>query len=160
MILSTVGPDGVPQATPIYFHVHEKKIYFNAIKDPPKKKVRNIQQNPNVCITTDRILPDGSFLWVSVIGKAKIMAGSARGAVPSRRATDPAEIAFVEEYTKREIAKYSPGGRGPVRGPWHNIWRNVFESIYLEVTPTKVLSYDSRKKTPELIDQLVDEDHR
>ena len=151
LILSTVGPDNVPQSTPIYFHVHDRKLYFNAIKEPPKKKVRNIMHNPNVCLTADRVLPDGGYYWVSVIGTARLIA--------SERSPDEGEQAFVEEYTRKSSEKY--GGQRRLRGPgdrsaeWGQVWIDVLERIYLEVTPRKILSYDVRKKTSELFEKIT-----
>ena len=156
-IFTTADEHGIPQATPIYFHVNNRKIHFNMIKDPPKKKLRNIIKNPNVCLTVDRVLPDGSFFWVSVIGTAKIIA--------SERSTDPIEQAFVKEYNVRTSAKYHRAGVGrrfpegmlsPVSAAWRDVWLDVLERIYLEITPVKVLSYDVRKHTQELFDELTE----
>ena len=147
LILSTVGPDNVPQATPIYFHIHDGKIYFNAKKDPPKKKLRNILRNPNVCLTTDRILPDGSFFWISVSGTARVVA--------NEWSTDPREKAFLRAYNERSSQKYDLGPRFN-QGPWSGqTVKTMMERIYLEVTPFKILSYDVRKKTQELFDKLT-----
>jgi nitroimidazol reductase NimA-like FMN-containing flavoprotein (pyridoxamine 5'-phosphate oxidase superfamily) len=157
MILSTVGPDNIPQATPIYFHVHNKKIYFNMIKDPPKQKLRNILNNPYVCLTGDRwvIGPDGrpQFWFVSVIGTARVVA--------SERSSDPKEQAFVKEYNSWSPGKYDAGKGTDARmkqrrsTPWGKVWVDVLERIYMEITPTKIVSYDARKKTVELFDKLA-----
>ena len=155
-ILTTADEHGIPQATPIYFHVYDRKIYFNMIKDPPKKKLRNILKNPNVCLTVDRVLPDGSFFWVSVTGTPKIIA--------SERSTDLREQAFVREYNIRTSEKYHRADAGqrflsgmlsPVSAPWRDVWLDVLERIYVEITPVKVSSYDVRKHTQELFDELT-----
>ena len=147
LILSTVDEHLIPQATPIYFQVHDGKIEFVVKKDPPKTKTRNIMKNPNVCLTTDRILPDGSFFWVSVIGTARYVA--------TEWATDPDEQAFVKAFKARAHQKYSPGSRFD-QGPWSGqTVKTMIERIYFEVTPIKVLSYDVRNKTQELFDNLT-----
>lgn len=147
LILSTVDDNLIPHATPIYFQIRANKIYFNAKKDPPKKKLRNILNNPNICLTTDRILRDGSFFWVSVIGTAKVIA--------TEWSTNPQEQAFIKSFNEGYAQKY----RMPTRfnqGPWSDATvKAMMERIYLEVVPIKILSYDVRKKTDALFDNLT-----
>lgn len=151
-ILTTANGHGIPQATPIYFNVHNRKIYFSMIKDPPKKKLKNIMENPNVCLTVDRVLPDESFFWVAVIGTAKIVA--------SERSTDTKDQAFLEAFNRRTHVKYynqdfMQGMSSPVTAKWSQVWLDILERIYVEVTPIKILSYDVRKHTQDLFDQIT-----
>ena len=47
-VLSTVNPDGSPQATPLWYHYDGE--YFNITSFASRVKVRNIRRNPKVSL--------------------------------------------------------------------------------------------------------------
>ena len=136
--ISTVGEDNIPQCTTIWITVHEKKIYFNAFKNPPKRRTRNIMHNPNVCLTA-AVTPDGDGSKVygaSITGIAKII-------------DDPAKIKEVQEASRKKRAELGGGSRNAPASPWATQMQQQ-EHIWIEVTPTKIASWDKRKR-PQII---------
>lgn len=63
-VLATVGPDGVPNATPMWFAWQDGQLRFTHTK--ARKKIANLQQNPNYSfVITD---PDNPYRYLEVRG--------------------------------------------------------------------------------------------
>ncbi|MBO3750744.1 TIGR03668 family PPOX class F420-dependent oxidoreductase [Streptosporangiaceae bacterium NEAU-GS5] len=65
--LATVGADGIPHLVPVTFAQQEDHIVI-AVDHKPKKSVnlrrlRNIAENPHVCILVDHYADDWTQLW-------------------------------------------------------------------------------------------------
>jgi PPOX class probable F420-dependent enzyme len=80
--LATADKDGVPPVVPIWFFVQTDTLYVTVDRKPkrtggrPLKRLRNIAENPNVCVIVDRYDADWSRLgWVMVRGQAEILEG-------------------------------------------------------------------------------------
>ena len=138
--IATVGKDGIPHCTTIWVTVHQKKIYFNAFTNPPKKRTRNIMSNPNVCLTA-AVTPDGDGSKVygaAITGVAKII-------------DDPGKINAVQQTAKEQRAKLGKAPIAAASGPWATQMQNQAH-IWIEVTPTKIASWDKRKRVQIIAD--------
>lgn len=63
-VLATVGPDGVPNATPMWFEWDGTHLRFTHTK--ARKKITNLEQNPNYSfVITD---PDNAYRYLEVRG--------------------------------------------------------------------------------------------
>ncbi|MFW0792605.1 PPOX class F420-dependent oxidoreductase [Gordonia sp. CPCC 205515] len=63
-VLATVGPDGVPNATPMWFQWDGTHLRFTHTK--ARKKIKNLEQNPNYSfVITD---PDNAYRYLEVRG--------------------------------------------------------------------------------------------
>jgi len=100
--LATADANGRPHVVPICFAYLEGRIYI-AIDEKPKrslrlKRLRNIEENPQVALVLDRHDEDWSRLaWVLVRGTAAVLAGG-----PEH---DRALAALREKYPQyREMA--------------------------------------------------------
>jgi len=78
--LATSNRDGVPHAVPICFALIEDKLYVTIDEKPkrpgkrPLKRIRNIEENPRVCVIIDRYRDDWTKLgWVMLHGLAGII---------------------------------------------------------------------------------------
>lgn len=63
-ILSTIMPDGSPHATPVWFDMENGLFRFNTARG--RVKDRNIQINPEVCMTI--MDPSDHYHWLMVRG--------------------------------------------------------------------------------------------
>lgn len=78
--LATADAAGVPHAVPVCF-AYSNGCFWVAIDEKPKrtrrlKRLRNIEENPNVAIVFDRYDEDWSLLgYVMVWGVASVVAG-------------------------------------------------------------------------------------
>lgn len=76
--LATTGRDGRPHIAPITFAPGENTLYF-AVDHKPKKsrhlqRLRNIEDNPAVCVMVDHYEDDWAALWwVRADGTARIL---------------------------------------------------------------------------------------
>jgi PPOX class probable F420-dependent enzyme len=68
--MTTVRPDGQPQASPVWF-VFDGSV-FTMYSRPDAQRVRNIEHNPRVALTLN---DDASSGVVSVEAKAKLLEG-------------------------------------------------------------------------------------
>jgi len=74
-VLATVGPNGRPQATPVWFLLEDDHIMINTSQG--RIKLRNVQANPHVALTvTDR---DNPYQYVQIRGRV-VAIDRARGA--------------------------------------------------------------------------------
>jgi PPOX class probable F420-dependent enzyme len=82
--LATADRQLVPHVVPVCFTLIESTLY-SSIDDKPKarsgqplKRLRNIRENPNVCVVVDRYCEDWKLLgWVMLWGRAEILAQGA-----------------------------------------------------------------------------------
>lgn len=80
--LATVGTDGKPHIVPVTFAVDDDRVFI-AIDSKPKrsmdlKRLRNIEDNPNVTLLADEYDDDWSQLWwARADGSARILAAGA-----------------------------------------------------------------------------------
>jgi len=127
-ILSTIDSHGFPHATPVWYVVIGDKIYFRA--QPYKKKVRNIMKKPQVCA----VMEDGKHYTelrgVMIQGLAKIVDD------------DKLKREQVFSVLAKKYANLRDTNRMPA------VWREKYgrkHRVVIEVTPTKIASWDNRK---------------
>jgi PPOX class probable F420-dependent enzyme len=79
--LATADRDGLPHVVPVCFAIRDRSLYITIDEKPKRagarlKRVRNIEQNPNVAFLADRYDEDWTRLgWVMLHGRAEILAG-------------------------------------------------------------------------------------
>ena len=80
--LATADGRGVPHVVPVCFALSDSALYITIDEKPKRapgarlKRVRNIEQNPNVAFVADRYDEDWTLLgWVMLRGRAEILAG-------------------------------------------------------------------------------------
>ena len=80
--LATAGSDAAPHVVPVCFAISDGTLYITVDEKPKRapgaklKRVRNIEQNPNVAFVVDRYDEDWTLLgWVMLRGPAEILAG-------------------------------------------------------------------------------------
>jgi PPOX class probable F420-dependent enzyme len=80
--LATADGRAFPHVVPVCFAVSHDTLYITIDEKPkrsaaaPLKRVRNIEQNPNVAFVADRYDDDWTRLgWVMLRGRAEILAG-------------------------------------------------------------------------------------
>ncbi len=80
--LATAGKDGQPHLVPVTFAVGGDLIY-TAVDHKPKttvnlRRLRNITDNPQVCLLADHYVEDWDELWwVRADGRARVIDGAA-----------------------------------------------------------------------------------
>lgn len=81
--LATADANGAPHVVPVCYAVESGSLYITIDQKPkrrtaPLKRLRNIQQNPQVTVTIDRWDEDwGRLAWVMLRGRAEILDGGA-----------------------------------------------------------------------------------
>lgn len=81
--IATVGPDGKPDASTVYFSSSGLDIYFNTARD--SGKIKNIEANPHVAITMQKNpepKTDKDISGIQYTGIAKILLESEHSGVP------------------------------------------------------------------------------
>jgi PPOX class probable F420-dependent enzyme len=80
--LATAGRDAAPHVVPVCFALAGSSLYITIDQKPkreavrPLKRVRNILENPAVCVVADRYDDDWNRLgWVMLQGRAEMLAG-------------------------------------------------------------------------------------
>ena len=118
-VLSTVNPDGSPQATPLWYHYDGEQ--FNMTAFTTRVKVRNIRRNPKVSlVVVDTARRGGQGLVVN--GTAVLI-----------------EVG-VPEATLRNAIRYLGEGRG--RGRGRAMAKQLTETaarVLIRVTPERML---------------------
>ena len=78
--LATADRSGVPHVVPVCFAIADRNLYVTIDKKPKRapggklKRLRNIEQNPNVAFVVDRYAEDWSLLgWVMLRGSADVL---------------------------------------------------------------------------------------
>ena len=90
--LTTVAPDGQPQASPVWFLWVDAEILLFSRANTPRP--RNIRSNPRVAVTFDSDGDGGDV--VSMEGEARI--------VREKAAADDVPPAYVEKYAAKVAA--------------------------------------------------------
>lgn len=110
--LTTVGPDGTPQSSPVWFIWDDGEIYLYSKRSP---RVRNIAQNPRISFNLD-----GNRLG----GKVLVLEGTAAfdGSAPTA-AENPE---YLEKY-------------GPVmeERDWAAEWFAERYPVFIRITPSR-----------------------
>ena len=82
--LATADGRAIPHVVPVCFAISDGTLYITVDEKPKRapgaklKRVRNIEQNPNVAFVVDRYDEDWTLLgWVMLRGPAEILAGGA-----------------------------------------------------------------------------------
>jgi PPOX class probable F420-dependent enzyme len=78
--LATADRSGVPHVVPVCFATADRNLYVTIDEKPKRapggklKRLRNIEQNPNVAFVVDRYAEDWSLLgWVMLRGSADVL---------------------------------------------------------------------------------------
>ena len=78
--LATADSRAFPHVVPVCFATADRTLYITIDEKPkraagaPLKRVRNIEQNPNVAVVVDRYDDDWTLLgWVMLRGRAEIL---------------------------------------------------------------------------------------
>lgn len=77
--LATADAKGAPHVVPVCYAVENGNLYITIDQKPkrqtaPLKRLRNIQQNPQVAVTIDRWDEDWSRLgWIMLRGQAEVL---------------------------------------------------------------------------------------
>ena len=117
--IATVQPDGSPHVTPVWYLWNAPYLLIAVVST--SRKVRNIQQNPRVAITIDT--ESSPAQGVIIEGTALIKN------LPAR-----VEHEICARYIKSsDLEKYL------------EYTRNNFASLLLEITPSKIISWDYAK---------------
>ncbi|MBI1761563.1 MAG: TIGR03618 family F420-dependent PPOX class oxidoreductase [Acidobacteria bacterium] len=67
--LATIAADGMPHNTPVYYALLDGEIFIGTQRG--RKKFRNLQQNPNVCLTIDST--EQPYRGIMIQGQAEII---------------------------------------------------------------------------------------
>jgi hypothetical protein len=67
--LATIGADGSPHNTPVFYVLMDGEVYLGTQRT--RKKFRNIQANPKVCLTIDT--PASPYKGIMIQGTAEII---------------------------------------------------------------------------------------
>ncbi|WP_245630545.1 pyridoxamine 5'-phosphate oxidase family protein [Granulicoccus phenolivorans] len=125
--LATVGTNGQPHVSPVWFLWHEGAIWISSVTR--SQRWRDIERNPRVSLTVDEGQAYGELRGVTIEGRA-----AAVGDVPRVGAEVP-ELEAPERLTNQ---KYRAGEEFEPDG--YHAW--------LKVTPDKISSWDFRKLPP------------
>jgi PPOX class probable F420-dependent enzyme len=74
-VLATLGPDGAPHATPMWFLAEPDAIYMLSVADTAK--VRHLERDPRVSVAAETTAPGGAIRGVVLDGRAEMLADSA-----------------------------------------------------------------------------------
>ena len=103
--LATADAKGAPHLVPVCFTVECENLYITIDEKPkrqdiPLKRLRNIQENPEIAVTADRWDEDWTRLvWVMLRGPAEIL----RADVPN----DSAEHDHAQALLREKYPQYS-----------------------------------------------------
>lgn len=95
-IMATVGPDGHPQATPVWVDFDGHHVRFNTARGRVKDK--NLQKNPRVAMTI--LDPDNPYRYVQVRGRVAEM-------------TEQGADAHIDALAKKYLGQDRYPGRKP-----------------------------------------------
>ena len=93
--VATIGPEGEPQSTPVWFDWDGRYLRFS--QTAQRQKVRNLRRDPRIAVSI--VDPANPYRYVEVRGIARIE-------------PDP-DLAFVDRVTFKYLAE----GRDPARNP-------------------------------------------
>jgi PPOX class probable F420-dependent enzyme len=126
--LATADSRALPHVVPVCFVIRDRTLYITIDEKPkraaggPLKRVRNIEQNPNVAFVADRYEDDWSVLgWVMLRGRAEILTGGTehdeaqgllRSRYPQLAAMDIARLAVIAVRVDRVTSWGNLSGDG------------------------------------------------
>ena len=90
-VLATVGPDGAPQAMPMWFVHTPDALVMISVDGLPK--VHSLRRDPRVTVAAETTLPDGAIRGVTVKGRAEFLPDSDERRLLTER--------FLEKYHPR-----------------------------------------------------------
>ncbi len=105
--IATLGPDGAPQSTPVWFRYDGETVKFSLTTG--RQKYRNVTRNPAVALSI--LDPDNPYRYLEV-----------RGVVSSIDA-DP-DLAFINSLAQRYL--------GEEKYPWH---QPSDQRVIVSITP-------------------------
>ncbi|HUF96325.1 MAG TPA: PPOX class F420-dependent oxidoreductase [Acidimicrobiia bacterium] len=108
--LATIGPDGEPQTSPVWFEWDGTHIKFSLTTN--RQKYRNLQSDKRAAFSV--IDPENAYRYIEIRGELDDIE------------PDP-EIDFISRKAKKYIDKE--------RYPWH---QEVDERVVMKVKPTKI----------------------
>ena len=73
-MLATLGPDGAPRATPMWFLPAPDAIFMISVEDT--RKVRDLRRYPRVAVVAETTTPELAICGVTVRGRAEFLADS------------------------------------------------------------------------------------
>ena len=124
-VLATIGPDGAPVLTPIWYLYRDGRLLMRTGKDSVKAK--NIGRDPRVTVCVQDERPP--YASITVYGHAAI---------------EPEREGLAGEIARRYLGGVA--GAAYVKGTAENIQRS--EEITVSVTPERVLTQDFSADTP------------
>jgi PPOX class probable F420-dependent enzyme len=126
--LATADSRAFPHVVPVCFAIYDRTLYITIDEKPkraagaPLKRIRNIEQNPNVAFAADRYEDDWSLLgWVMLRGCAEILTGGAehdeaqallRSRYPQLNAMEIARLAVIAVRIERVTSWGNLSGDG------------------------------------------------
>lgn len=120
--VATVGADGAPHATPLWFAWDGRSLWLNSLYR--SQRWTDLRRDPHVAVVVDAGTEYGELRGVELRGRADVV-----GEVPRTGAPVPE----LEEPERLYAAKY----RGLVVHDGRHAW--------LRVVPEKIVSWDFRK---------------
>jgi PPOX class probable F420-dependent enzyme len=119
MRLATVGADGYPQVTPVWF-VHENGRLFTST-EKERIKARNIARDPRVGASIDA---DHPYRGISIKGIARLHEGDIRARVRqiAARYAPPAELDALVTWLfkgRRVVIEIAPVSVVKIGAEWH-----------------------------------------
>lgn len=78
VVLATIGPDGAPRATPMWFLATPDAIFMISVGDT--HKVRDLRRDPRLAVVAETTTPERAICGVTVRGRAEFLPES-----PERR---------------------------------------------------------------------------
>jgi PPOX class probable F420-dependent enzyme len=124
-VLATIGADGAPVLTPVWYLYREARLLVRTGKE--SVKARNIQRDPRVTVCVQDERPP--YASVTVYGRA---------------AVEPDRPGLIGEIARHYLGGIA--GAGYVRGVAESVQQS--EEITIAVTPERVLTQDFSPDTP------------
>ena len=118
VVLAMVGPDGAPQAAPMWFLHTPDAMFMISVDGLPK--VSSLKRDPRVAVAAETTTPEGSIRGLSINGRVEFLADS-----DERR-----------QLTERFLQKYHPRLEG--------LWRSRVmpgNRVMFRITPERVRSW-------------------
>ena len=91
VVLATVGSDGAPRATPMWFLPTPDALFMISVDDT--RKVRDLRRDPRVAVVAEATTPEGAIRGVTVRGRVEFLPESAERRLLAER--------FLAKYAPR-----------------------------------------------------------
>jgi PPOX class probable F420-dependent enzyme len=116
--LSTVGPDGLPHTTPVFYVLMDGEVYVGTQRT--RKKFRNVQYNAKVCFTVDT--PASPYKGIVIQGTAEVIE----------------DEAVHNRFREGLVYRYYGSTENP---SWQYI-QSLGASVLLRISAEKIFSWD------------------